>query len=362
MKMKYEHIVTEVFRKPWAILPEKLELIAQLVALRASGERLSEEEIRARLNAASLLAGPRTTQSFGTVAVIPMRGVIARRMDLMTQISGGCSIEKLTASFRQALADQAVKAIVFDVDSPGGTVDAVPELADEIYKARSQKKIIAVANGMAASAAYWLASQASEVVVTPSGAVGSIGVFCEHEDVSEAMKKAGVSISLIHAGKYKTEGNSFEPLSDEARAELQSKVDAFYGMFVKAVARGRRTAQDDVRGGFGQGRMVLAADAVKGGMADRIATLDDVLAKLGGTSSSAGRVAAAAAPGEFRADGDPTDDECECECESCVAGACQSCTNEACDDTTCSADGCPNQARAKARASLSRRQRELNLH
>ena len=256
-------------------------MITQLVALSAAGGKLTEEEIRARLDQAALSAGPQPRQSYGGVSVIGIRGVISHRANLMSQISGGTSVEKLTAQFRQAVGDASVKAIVFDVDSPGGSVAGVPELADEIYKARGQKKSIAVANGMAASAAYWLAASAGEMVVIPSGQVGSIGVFAAHEDISKALEAEGIKVSLISAGKYKTDGSPYEPLSDSARADLQSKVDAFYGMFVKSVARGRRVSQDDVRSGFGQGRMVLAAQAMKEGMADRVATMDDTLARLG---------------------------------------------------------------------------------
>ena len=290
--MKYDHVLAEVFRKPWAILPEKLTMIAQLVSLRAAGVKLPEEEIRARLDLAAVSSGPRSQQSSGAVAVIPIRGVISQRVNLLTQISGGTSIDKLTSQFRQALTDRSVKAIVFDVDSPGGSVGGVPELAEEIYKSRSQTKSIAVANGMAASAASWLASSAGEMIVIPSGELGSIGVFAAHEDVSEAMKMAGVKVSLVSAGKFKVDGNEFEPLSDSARADLQAKVEAFYGMFANSVARGRRASVSDVRGGFGQGRMVLAAQAVKEGMADRVATMDDVLARLGagdGTIPGAGQ-------------------------------------------------------------------------
>ena len=172
----------------------------------------------------------------------------------------------------------------------------VPELADEIYMSRSQKKTVAVANGTAASAAYWLAVSTSEMVVIPSGEVGSIGVFAAHEDVSKALESEGVKISLISAGKFKIDGNPYEPLTDSARADLQSKVDAFYGMFASSVARGRRALVSDVRGGFGQGRMVLAAQAVKEGMADRVATMDDTLARLG----IGGNVGMAAAGAERR--------------------------------------------------------------
>jgi capsid assembly protease len=361
--MKYEHVVAEVFRKPWAMLPEKFAVVAKIVALRASGARLTEDEIRARVDEAAMSAGPRSQQSFGAVAVIPIHGIISNRANLMTQYSGGTSIDKLTSQFRSALADASVKAIVFDVDSPGGTVEGVPELAEEIYKSRGQKKSVAVANVMAASAAYWLASAAGELVVAPSGAVGSIGVFMAHEDISKAADQAGYKVTYISAGKYKTDGNEFEPLSDSARADMQSKVDTFYGMFVKGVARGRRASQDDVRGGFGQGRMVLAAAAVKEGMADRVATMDDTLSRLGATGTNQPRIAASSMRAEDPTDNQPDDDECVCICGNCQAGDCESCSNEACADPNCGHD-----PRAKAAATpdplaaLNRRRRELDLH
>lgn len=365
--MKYERIFAEVFQKPWAILPDKLSVIAQLVRLRAAGGRLTEDEIHARLEEAKISAGPRSQQSYGAVAVIPIRGVISHRANLMSQFSGGISIDRLTAQFRQALADASVKAIVFDVDSPGGGVDGVPELADEIYKARSQKKSIAVANNMAASAAYWLAASAGELVVAPSGAVGSIGVYAAHEDMSKALDQEGMKVTLISAGKFKVDGNPFEPLSESAREDLQSKVDAYYGMFVKAVARGRRASQDGVRGGFGQGRMVLAAAAVKEGMADRVATMDEVLARLGASEANPPKMAAAGHAGELHANNDDMDeDDCACNCGGCVGGVgsgyCAKCSNVECADPKCV--GCPNQSKANAEAamtSLSRRRRELDL-
>jgi signal peptide peptidase SppA len=365
--MKYDHVVMEVFRKPWAILPEKLQVIAELVALRVSGGRLSEEDIRARLEAAAISAGPRSQQSYGAIAVIPIHGMISPRANMMSQVSGGTSIDKLTAQFRQARADASVKAIVFDVDSPGGSVEGIPELAEEIYKSRSQKKSVAIANGMAASAAYWLASAAGELVVVPSGQVGSIGVFMAHEDISKAMEQEGVKVTLISAGKYKTDGSEIEPLSESAREDMQGKVDAFYGMFVKGVARGRRASQDDVRGGFGQGRMVLAADAVKAEMADRVATMDDTLARLGASDSNPARMTASAGSAEIRADGggdDPLEEkDCVCICGNCRADDCANCSNVECADPKCEH---PARAKASAQAdtlrAIKRRRRELDLH
>ena len=201
-----------------------------------------------------------------------------------------------------------MKVILFDVDSPGGTVEGVPELADEIYNSRGRKRIISASNSTAASAAFWIACAAGEMVVTPSGAVGSIGVFTAHEDLSKAFDQQGVKITFISAGKYKTDGNEAEPLSESARSDMQSKVDAFYGMFVKSVARSRGTSQATVRSGFGQGRMVLAADALKERMVDRVETIDETFARLGAPTRGNQRMAAATSPALLSA-GDPEDQD-----------------------------------------------------
>jgi|GEM_PF-768249 len=318
--MKYAHIIAEFYSRVWALRPEKLHAINELIRMRADGQKFTAEELRERIGAGPTSPRPRASTP-GTLAMIPVLGVISHRMNLMADISGGTSIEQLTAQIRAALADPAVKAIVLDVDSPGGSVDGVAELASEIFEARGQKKIIAIANGMAASAAYWLASAADEFVVTPTGAVGSIGVFAAHQDLSKALEAEGVKISLISAGKYKTEGNPYEPLSDEARAEMQSKVDAFYGMFSKAVARYRGATPADVRSGFGQGRMVMAADAVRENMADRVATLDDVLAKYGAstTSGTSRRISASSSSPKASDATDEGGAECVCACSACKA-------------------------------------------
>jgi ClpP class serine protease len=133
---------------------------------------------------------------------------------------------------------------------------------------------------MAASAAYWIGTAADELWVAPSGQVGSIGVFAAHEDISEALKMEGITISLVSAGKYKTEGMPYEPLSAEARASMQRMVDDFHTMFVAAVARNRGVATSTVKNGFGEARMILAQDAVRAGMADGVATLDQTVARL----------------------------------------------------------------------------------
>ena len=273
-----------VMNTPWAITAEKLQVILDVLAYHAMGGTLTAEEIQERISAVSSRTAPRSAES---IAVLPLYGVIAPRMDLMTQSSGGTSVEAFTKTFRAAVADSTVRAVVIDVDSPGGAVNGVDELSTEIYRARGSKRIVAVASSMAASAAYWIASAADELVVTPSGEVGSIGVLAAHEDASKAYETAGVRMTLITAGKYKAEGNPYEPLTEEARAAMQERVDEYYGMFVKAVARNRGVGVGAVREGYGEGRVVGARKALEAGMVDRINTLDETINRLAGAHRTA---------------------------------------------------------------------------
>ena len=270
---RYAHVLRAVSETPWAIRLPMLGIIVDLLAYRAAGGTLTHEEIEARIGAARR----QSTASPSGVAVLPLHGVIMPKASMMSEMSGGTSIESFRSQFRQAVAASDVSGIVIDVDSPGGMVDGVPEMASEIRAARGSKPIVAVANTEAASAAYWLASQADQLFVTKSGRVGSIGVYTSHEDESARADQEGVKTTLISAGKYKTEGNPFEPLSEEAKANLQSMVDDYYGMFLADVARGRRVPLADIKSGYGEGRVVQASAALKGGMVDGIATLEDVV-------------------------------------------------------------------------------------
>jgi signal peptide peptidase SppA len=155
-----------------------------------------------------------------------------------------------------------------------------------MYEMRGKKAQIAQVNDLAASAAYWLASQADEIVSIPSGTAGSIGVFTVHQDLSEALAKEGIKVDVIRAGKYKVEGNPFEPLSDEGRAFIQARVDEAYSSFVKDVARGRGVNVSDVKGGYGQGRALSAKDALTAGLIDRIGTMEDTFSRVLGKGHS----------------------------------------------------------------------------
>lgn len=262
----------------WAILPSKLDAIMAFLEYRAEFGTLPDAEIEKAVASNRRQAIKKFN---GGIAVLPVIGVLSQRQDILTDTSGGTSVEQFTKSFKTAMGDERIGAIVMEVDSPGGPISGIPELSKMIFDARERKPVVAIANGLAASGGFWLATSASEVSVTPSGEMGSIGVVAAHTEESVAEEAAGVKTTLISAGVKKVDGNPFEPLSETARADIQAQVDIFYEMFVSAVARNRAVSAASVRSGFGQGGMVGADEAVKLGMADRVETMDELLERLG---------------------------------------------------------------------------------
>ena len=254
----------------WAMLPAAFDALAHAGPLSAPE------------------AAKRLPTVVGAIAVVPVYGPITQR--------GGwfaTSADAIGDAILAAVANPAVGAVVMDIDSPGGSVFGINELGSLIRTARETKPIIAVANSMAASAAYHIAASASTVVVTPGGQVGSIGVLMLHEDVSQAAEKMGFRYTYVSAGKYKVEGNPFEPLGEEAQEEFQREVDRYYAAFVGSVAAGRGVSVAKVERDFGQGRMLGAEAAVSAGMADQVGTLRDVLGGLARSAKSRQRRAAA---------------------------------------------------------------------
>jgi capsid assembly protease len=292
LKYDYSHVLRAFYGVPWAILPSKLAAMRDFLDLKAGGHEIDQADIEAA-------AGSRRddgVQMAGRVAVVPVFGTLCQRIATLEQASGGISAERLGVTLDGLVEDKQVRSILLAFDSPGGAVAGVPELADKIRGYRGQKKCVAIADSMAASAAYWLASQAQEVYCTPSGMVGSIGVLAAHEDLSDKLKEEGRKVTLITAGKYKGEGNPYEPLSDAAKEEMQSKVDHYYGAFVDAVAAGRGTTVARVKADYGQGRMLTADQAKRAGMVDRVSTLAQLLDRMGAYGDTAGARAETEAP------------------------------------------------------------------
>lgn len=272
--------------KPWAIMRQAAVETATRLALQAQAG--APRDLLAQAEAA-MRARPTARHAAGDgseVAVIPLRGTITPRGSLFSlMFGGGGGLQAFREQFRQAIADGNVSAVVIDIDSPGGLIDLVTETATDVYNARGSKPIVAVANTCAASAAYWIASQADTVSVTPSGMVGSIGVFTIHEDFSKMEQMMGINTTLISAGDHKVDGNPYQPLTKSALQAIQNEVDQLYGMFTAQVAQGRGLSQKAVQAGYGQGRCVLAEEAHRLGMADLVETLEQTVARLGGRGS-----------------------------------------------------------------------------
>ena len=264
----YSQIVNGITNTCWAILPHKMDEIMCLVENKVAG---------IDLDATAYKAASRKQRQQSKTVILPLGGVISQKQNMMTQYSGGTSTDLFGAWFDEAIADKSVSSIVIDVDSPGGSVYGISELSRKIYNSRGKKPIIAVANSLMASAAYWVASAADEIHVSPGGEIGSVGVIAVHTDRSENNTKEGFNVTYITAGDYKAEGNPDTPLTDEAQSFMQSRVDKYYAMFVNDVARNRKTTKSAVLANFGQGRVVGADAAIKNNMADKKSSFEFVL-------------------------------------------------------------------------------------
>ena len=253
-----------------------LGVVADVLARRIAGHTLTASELEAALTKRDRLPQPDT----GAVAVIPVHGVIVPRGNLFSDVSGATSLDRLRSQLQSALNADAVDTILLDVDSPGGSAAGATEFARDVMKARTKKPVVAVAQYTMASAAYWIAAAATEIVASPSAHVGSIGVYTIHDDLSKALAELGIKRTYVAAGKFKVDGNETEPLSASAQEYLQSLVDTTHDRFVADISRGRGMSKDDVKTKFGQGRMMSADDALAAGLIDTVATLEETLARL----------------------------------------------------------------------------------
>jgi signal peptide peptidase SppA len=234
---------------------------------------------------------PRTERSVarkhGAVAVIPVFGIITPRPSVYEYYGLAMSTQTIGRRVREALADDDVKAIVLDVDSPGGVISGVGELASELRDLRGgAKPVVAHADYLVASAAYWIASQAGEVIASPSALVGSVGVYSMHVDQSGLLEQLGIKVSLIAEPAEKIEGNPFQPLGEEAEAHMRSIVAQGLSAFRADVAAGRNIQASSVADAWA--RVYTAADAKRIGMVDKIRTLQETLATYGVMQQQAG--------------------------------------------------------------------------
>jgi signal peptide peptidase SppA len=270
------HIADRLFDSPLLVHPRKLRSIVGVLGLEMGiGSYLASEIVEAAED--DFLVGHETAAlpAGSAICVIPIHGTLVQRGGGMDAMSGLRSYESICSDLREALADDAISAILLDVDSGGGEVAGCFDLAAEIAAATEKKPVYAFANESAYSAAYALASAADRLFVARTGGVGSIGVVAVHTDQSAFDKELGISYTPIFAGARKIDGWPHGPLSDEAKREFQTFVDRSYRIFVETVAANRGIAKKDVVDT--QAACFTAEDAIQAGLADGIATFDEVI-------------------------------------------------------------------------------------
>jgi signal peptide peptidase SppA len=272
-------LVEAIAGRPWAIRAEIAIHVRNVVAREGIAGLRALAQLKAdahNFDARAARRGASSTPRKGrAVAVIPVIGTLTQRVQPIGSLSVTRSMEDVVAEVEEAAADDAIGAITLEVDSPGGEVFGVPEAWQAIREARNLKPVVTSVNSEASSAAYYLASAADEIWLTPSGIVGSVGVYMLHVDASKAIKKMGEAWEFVVAkdSPFKLEGSPTGPLSKEDREAFQAHVDRYMAMFVRDLARGRGVSRNVVRERFGRGR-VLGADAARqAGMVDRIGTL-----------------------------------------------------------------------------------------
>ena len=274
----------------WAIEPAKLVEISSIYGAHLRREKPDIAAIEARLGKA-LNNEPARYTVRGGVAILPLQGLIAKKMNMLMQVSGGTSSQLFAQAIQTALSDPTVHSIVLDIDSPGGTVDGTQALADVVFGARSSgKNIVALGSGAMCSAAYWIASAAQYVYVADSTtAVGSIGVVTSHTDISGAEAAQGIKTTELSAGKYKRIASQYSPLTSDGRKSIQESLDYTYSLFVDAVAKNRNVSPTLVLLDMADGRVFIGKQAVQAGLVDGVMSMDQLVNKLinerkGGTS------------------------------------------------------------------------------
>lgn len=276
--MQFAHLAQRLFNVPLAIHPRKAEVVMAALSERLGISRI----VRANGESANPLAlmdemggydreanNPRGGYDIvNGVALIPVYGTLVQKLGTLRPMSGMTGYDGIRQNFLMALTDPDVKAIMLDIDSPGGEVSGCFDLVDAIYNARGEKPIWSILSESAYSAGYAIASAADRICVPRTGGVGSIGVICMHVDWSKALTDAGLKVTFITYGERKADGHSEIPLSPEALERFQSDMNEMGELFVATVARNRNISAQIIRDT--QASTYLGDAGVKLGLADAV--------------------------------------------------------------------------------------------
>lgn len=283
--MKYPHLAARLFNAPLLVHPGKLDAIIAGLGGRLLGSAVHLDAVADSAGIAPEMFSTRRGTRGDTgyvvtdgVAVIHASGALVHRSRLDGASSYLLGYNELAIQVEDAQADPDVHAILQVWDSPGGEVAGAFEYAQRMHALRGSKPMWAIADSMAASAAYLGGSAFEHLAVSSTGHVGSIGVVMRHVDFSRALDNDGIRVTHIFAGSHKVDGNPYEPLPKSVQADMQAEIDGLYTMFVDAVAQHRGISAESVRAT--QAQVYRGMAAVSMGLADRVATTDQLISEL----------------------------------------------------------------------------------
>ncbi|PMN73163.1 S49 family peptidase [Enterovibrio norvegicus] len=275
--MKHKFALNYLMSQPWALDQALLSLMSDIANRDAATLTLDDFAPESLAGKAGKALTRGMEKREGGVALIHVNGVISRYASLFTNICGGTTTQLLATDFTAALNDPAIKAIVLDVDSPGGEAKGIHELAEMIYQARGKKRVIAYVGGMACSAAYWIASACDEIVIDATGSAGSIGTVLE---MRRRKPREDDEFETIEIVSSQSPNKRQDPGTETGRAAYQDHLDNLAEVFVQRVARNMAVSRDTVINEFGGGGILIGQAAVDKGMAHRLGSLEGVIAEL----------------------------------------------------------------------------------
>ena len=227
----------------------------------------------------SLSTGTEDVRVIGSTAIVPVGNVITKGYDFMTWWYDGTSADMVRFACGVLGESDNIDNVILHIDSPGGSVNGVALAADSIRELRTKKNVVAVADDYMCSAAYWLGSAASQVLVNPSSVVGSIGVFAQITNYARLLEELKIDIEIIRAGKFKAMPNAVEPLDDTGRALVQNDINYHYRMFVEAISLNRNITMEEATN-LADGTVSNGAEAIEANLADGEGTIDQTVDQM----------------------------------------------------------------------------------
>lgn len=280
-------LLANVYGQPWAMADDALDGLLSVVSRADLNPDWAAEIRTARAGRPEAVAARRAERVEGAralsvrdgVGILPVVGPIVRYAGLFSDLSGATSIEAVAHDLAIA-KERGLKALLLTVDSPGGTVNGVNELAEMVYDLRAVMQVEAYVGGQAASGGYWLASAAGRITVDETASLGSVGVVVGYRDTRRAEEAAGVKNWQIVSSNAPLKRPDLA--TEDGMASILAQIDALETVFIAKLARNRGVSADKVKADFGRGAQRIGADAVAAGMADAVGSFEAVMSRLAG--------------------------------------------------------------------------------